>query len=142
MDVSEAQSRDYPPRIYPEGSFNLEGKNINHNFLLGEFHHVREAIGRDVWEEPEKSPIGVIAKLAARKSVWSGKTIHYLLCRQLQKEIWSLFVDQPIRFRLHEFGEITGLKTDLVPTESFEPDQYKAFWGGVESAAWDGTQVR
>ena len=115
MYVSEAQSRDYPPRLYPEGSSNLEGKNINHSFHLGEFHHVREAIGRDVLEQ-EKSPIGVIAKLAARKSVWSGKTIHYLLCRQLQKEIWSLVVDQPIRFCLHEFGEITGLTTDLVPT--------------------------
>ncbi|XP_013669007.1 uncharacterized protein LOC106373372 [Brassica napus] len=71
MYVSEAQSQDYPPRLYPEGSSNLEGKNINHSFHLGEFHHVREAIGRDVLEQ-EKSPIGVIAKLAARKSVWSA----------------------------------------------------------------------
>ncbi|KAF8113106.1 hypothetical protein N665_0056s0011 [Sinapis alba] len=131
MDVSEAQSRDYPRRFYPEGSSNLEGKEINHNFHIGEFHHVREAIGRDVWEELERSPIGVIAKLAGRKSVWSGRTVHYLLCRHLRvhkKKIWSLVVDQPIRFSLHEFGEITGLNTDPVPTESFEPDQYKAFW--------------
>ena len=131
MDVSEAESQDYPPRLYPEGSSNLEAKYINHNFHLGEFHHVREAIGRYVWEELEKSPIGIVAKLAGRKSVWSGKTVHYLLCRQLRvykKEIWSLVVDQPIRFSLHEFGEITGLNTDPVQTESFEPDPYKAFW--------------
>ncbi|KAF8100480.1 hypothetical protein N665_0223s0008 [Sinapis alba] len=101
MDVSEAQSHDYPPRLYPEGAYNLEGKDINHNFHIGEFHHVREAIGRDVCEELERSHIGVIAKLAGRKSVW---------------------------FSLHEFGEITGLNTNPVPTESFEHDQYKAFW--------------
>ncbi|KAF8116434.1 hypothetical protein N665_0018s0044 [Sinapis alba] len=69
---------------------------------------------RDVWEELERSPIGVIAKLAGRKSVWSGRTVHYLLCRQL--------------FSLHEFGEITGLNTYPVRTKSFELDQYKAFW--------------
>ncbi|KAF8106376.1 hypothetical protein N665_0142s0015 [Sinapis alba] len=131
MDVSEVQSLDYPRRLYPEGSSNLEGKDVNHNFHIGEFHHVREAIGRDVWEELKRSPTGIIAKLAGRKSVWSGRTVHYLLCRQLQvhkKEIWSLVVDQPISFSLHEFGEITGLNTDPVATESFEPDQYKAFW--------------
>ncbi|KAF8100826.1 hypothetical protein N665_0215s0003 [Sinapis alba] len=131
MDVSEAQSRDYPRILYPKGSSNLEGKDINHNFHIGEFHHVREAIGRDVWEELERSSIGVIAKLAGRKSVWSCKTVHYLLCRHLRvhkKEIWSLVGYQPIMFRLHEFGEITGLNTDPVPTKSFEPDQYKAFW--------------
>ncbi|KAL0742642.1 hypothetical protein Bca4012_084155 [Brassica carinata] len=31
-------------------------------------------------------------------------------------------------FSLLEFGEITGLNTGPLPTESFEPDQYKAFW--------------
>ncbi|KAF8095034.1 hypothetical protein N665_0344s0003 [Sinapis alba] len=52
-----------------------------------------------MWEELERSPILVIAKLAERKSAWSGRTVHYLLCRQLRvhkKEIWSLVVDQPI----------------------------------------------
>ncbi|KAF8109330.1 hypothetical protein N665_0098s0058 [Sinapis alba] len=95
MDVSEAQSQDYPRRLYPKESSNLEGKDINHNFHIGEFHH--------------RSHIGVIAKLEGLKSV-------------------CLIVDQPIRFSLHEFGEITGLNTDPVPTKSFEPDQYKAFW--------------
>ncbi|KAF8109815.1 hypothetical protein N665_0090s0001 [Sinapis alba] len=113
MDVSEAQSRDYPRRLYPEGSSNLE--------------------------ELERSPIGVIAKLAGRKSVWSGRTVHYLLCRQLRvykKEIWSFVVDQPIRFSLHEFGEITGLKhrfnelkaaLEVCPPWSFE----KRKWLGL-----------
>ncbi|KAF8106697.1 hypothetical protein N665_0135s0040 [Sinapis alba] len=79
MDVSKAQSRDYPRRLYPERSSNPEGKDINHNFHIGEFRHVREAIER-------------------------------------------------LYTSLHEFGEITGLNIDPVPTETFEPDQYKAFW--------------
>ncbi|CAN6822993.1 unnamed protein product [Brassica oleracea] len=32
MDVAEVKSWDYPPRLYPEGSSNLEKKDINHNF--------------------------------------------------------------------------------------------------------------
>ncbi|KAF8105850.1 hypothetical protein N665_0153s0011 [Sinapis alba] len=94
MDVFEAQLRDYPPRLYLERSSNLEDKDINHNFHIREFNHVKEAIERDV------SFIGVIAKLAGRKSMWYGRIVQYLLCRQLRvhkKEIWSLVVDQPIR---------------------------------------------
>ncbi|XP_048619846.1 axoneme-associated protein mst101(2)-like [Brassica napus] len=121
MDVAEVKSRDYPPRLYPEGSSNLEKKDINHNFRLGTFPHIRETIGLDVWEELVNSPIGVVARLAGRESVWSGRTVHYLLCRQLRvhkKEIWCLVVDEAIRFSLLEFGEITGLNTGPLPTES------------------------
>jgi len=106
-------------------------KDINHNFRLGNFPHIRETIGLDVWEELVNSPIGVVARLAGRESVWSGRTVHYLLCRQLRvikKEIWCLVADEAIRFSLLEFGEITGLNTGPLPTERFEPDQYKEFW--------------
>ena len=104
--------------------FTLKGlltwkKKINHNFRLGNFSHIRETIGLDVWEELVNSPIGVVARLAGRESVWSGRTIHYLLCRQLRvhkKEIWCLVVDEAIRFSLLEFGEITGLNTGPLPT--------------------------
>ncbi|XP_009124651.2 uncharacterized protein LOC103849678 [Brassica rapa] len=50
MDVAEVKSRDYPPGLYPGG----------------------ETIGLDVWEELVNSPIGVVARLAGRESVWSG----------------------------------------------------------------------
>ncbi|CAN6865461.1 unnamed protein product, partial [Brassica oleracea] len=92
---------------------------------------IRETIGLNVWEELVNSPIGVVARLAGRESIWSGRTVHYLLCRQLRvhkKEIWCLVVDEAIRFTLLEFGEITGLNTGPLPTERFEPDQYKEFW--------------
>ena len=84
MDVAEVKLRDYPSRLYPEGFSNLENKDINHNFRLGNFPHIRETIGLDVWEELVNSPIGVVARLAERESMWSGRTVHYLLCRQLQ----------------------------------------------------------
>ena len=35
MDVSEVKSQDYPLRLYPEGSSNVDGKVINHNFHPG-----------------------------------------------------------------------------------------------------------
>ena len=145
MDVAEVKSGDYPPRLYPEGSSNLDGKVINHNFHPGHFPHVRETIGLDVWEELVNSPIGVVSRLAERESMWSGRTVHYLLCRHLRvikKEIWCLVADEAIRFSLLEFGEITGLNTGPLPTEKFDPGQYNEFWGGVKGAAWDGTKVR
>jgi len=40
----------------------------------------------------------------------------------LKKEIWCLVGGQPIRFGLNEFGHITGLNTDPLPTEPFEPE--------------------
>ncbi|XP_033131334.1 uncharacterized protein LOC103872155 [Brassica rapa] len=133
MDVSEDLARDYPPRFYPEGASIFENKSINTNSHFSEIPRLRQAIGIDVWDNLKTYPVGLIAKLAERKLVWSGKTVHYLLCRQLRvykKEIWSLVVDQPLKFSLIEFGEITGLNTNPLPEESFEPDpeNYKALW--------------
>ncbi|RID79518.1 hypothetical protein BRARA_A02251 [Brassica rapa] len=126
-------ARDYPPRLYPEGASIFENKSINTNSHFSEIPRLREAIGIDVWENLKTCPVGLIAKLAESKLVWSGKTVHYLFCRQLRvykKEIWSLVVDQPLKFSLTEFGEITGLNTNPLPEESFEPDpeNYKALW--------------
>ncbi|XP_013665383.1 uncharacterized protein LOC106369824 [Brassica napus] len=100
MDAAEVKSGDYPPRLYPEGSSNLD-----------------------------------VARLAERESMWSGRTVHYLLCRQLRvikKEIWCLVADEAIRFSLLEFGEFTGLNTGPLPTEKFDPGQYNEFWGELK----------
>ncbi|CAN7139298.1 unnamed protein product, partial [Brassica rapa subsp. narinosa] len=120
MDVSEDLARDYPPRLYPEGASIFENKSINTNSHFSEIPRLRQAIGIDVWDNLKTYPVGLIAKLAESKLVWSGKTVHYLLCRQLRvykKELWSLVVDQPLRFSLIEFGEITGLNTNPLPEE-------------------------
>ncbi|XP_048638021.1 uncharacterized protein LOC106358801 [Brassica napus] len=106
MDAAEVKSGDYPPRLYPEGSSNLDGKVINHNFHPGHFPQVRETIGLDVWEE--------------------------LTAASYKKEIWCLVADEAIRFSLLEFGEITGLNKGPLPTEKFDPDQYNEFWGELK----------
>ncbi|RID40526.1 hypothetical protein BRARA_J00563 [Brassica rapa] len=100
MDVSEDLARDYPPRLYPEGASIFENKSINTNSHFSEIPRLRQAIGIDVQ------------------------------LRVYKKEIWSLVVDQPLRFSLIEFGEITGLNTNPLPEESFEsdPENYKALW--------------
>jgi len=84
IQMSEDQARDYPPRLYPEEDSNLESKGINHNIKLGDFPAIRESIGKDIWEELKETPLGLIAKLVDSHFVWSGKTVHYLLCRQLR----------------------------------------------------------
>ncbi|RID79790.1 LOW QUALITY PROTEIN: hypothetical protein BRARA_A02499 [Brassica rapa] len=130
MDVSEDLARDYPPRLYHEGASIFENKSINTNSHFSEIPRLRQAIGIHVWDNLKTYPVGLIAKLAESKLVWSDRTLS--TCRQLRvykKEIWSLVVDQPLRFSLIEFGEITGLNTNPLPEESFEPDpeNYKAF---------------
>ncbi|KAG7567959.1 hypothetical protein ISN45_Aa04g007920 [Arabidopsis thaliana x Arabidopsis arenosa] len=118
---------------------------INHNIKMGDFPAIRESIGQDVWNEMKGSPIGIIAKLADSQFVWSGKTVHFLLCRQLRihkKEIWFLVGGQPIRFGLNEFGHITGLNTDSISTEKFEPKaDYKAFFSELNVPGGEGPKL-
>ncbi|KAF8110134.1 hypothetical protein N665_0087s0015 [Sinapis alba] len=84
MDVPQDQARDYPSRLYAEGTSNLEIKVINHNCHLRDFPIAREAIGRDVWNHLKEFPTGIIAKLADSNFLWSGRNVRYLLCRNLQ----------------------------------------------------------
>ncbi|KAF8053402.1 hypothetical protein N665_1418s0001 [Sinapis alba] len=101
IDVPQDQARDYPPILYAKGDYNPENNVINHSCHMGDFPIVRKAIRGDVWDHLKEFPIGIIAKLDDSKFLWSGRTVHYILCRQLRvykKEIWSLVFDQPIRF--------------------------------------------
>lgn len=130
MDTSNG-TKKYPPKRYEEGKSPLQNRSMNHNCQLGNFSLVRESIGKDAWDEIKKLSVGLIAKLVDSDYVWSAKTVHYLLTRQLavkkENEIWSVVGGQPIRFSLHEFAEITGLNTDPLPTESCEAE-YTDFW--------------
>jgi len=145
IQMSEDQARDYPLRLYPEGDSNLEGKGINHNIKLGDFPTIRESIGKDIWEELKETPLGLIAKLVDSYFVWSGKTVHYLLCRQLRilkKELWCIVAGQPIRFGLNEFHHITSLNTDQLRTEKFEPEaDYKAFFRELHVPTGEGPNL-
>ncbi|CAB80847.1 hypothetical protein [Arabidopsis thaliana] len=140
--MSEDQAREYPPRLYQEGDSNLEGKGINHNIKLGEFPAIRESIGKEIWAELKETELGLIAKLVDSHFLWSGKTVHYLLCRQLRilkKELWCIVAGKPIRFGLNEFHHITGLNIDQLPTEKFEPEaDYKAFFSELRVPTGEG----
>jgi len=143
--MSEDQARDYPPRLYPEGDSNLEGKATNHNIKRGDFPAIRESIGKDIWEELKETPLGLIAKLVDSHFVWFGKTVHYLLCRQLRilkKELWCIVAGQPIRFGLNKFRYIMGLNTDQLPTEKFERKaDYKAFFREFRVPTGEGPKL-
>nr|AAD23020.1 hypothetical protein [Arabidopsis thaliana] len=143
--MSEDQAREYPPRLYQEGDSNLEGKGINHNIKLGEFPAIRESIGEEIWAELKETELGLIAKLVDSHFLWSGKTVHYLLCRQLRilkKELWCIVAGKPIRFGLNEFHHITGLNIDDLPTEKFEPEaDYKAFFSELRVPTGEGPNL-
>ncbi|XP_048633115.1 uncharacterized protein LOC106378831 [Brassica napus] len=74
MDVSEDLARDYPPRLYPEGASIFENKSINTNSHFSEIPRLRQAIGIDVWDNLKTYPVGLIAKLAESKLVWSEES--------------------------------------------------------------------
>ncbi|KAL9812024.1 hypothetical protein AtNW77_Chr5g0116091 [Arabidopsis thaliana] len=143
--MSEDQAREYPPRLYQEGDSNLEGKGINHNIKLGEFPAIRESIGKEIWAELTETELRLIAKLVDSYFLWSGKTVHYLLCRQLRilkKELWCIVAGKPIRFGLNEFHHITGLNIDELPTEKFEPEaDYKAFFSELHVPTSEGPNL-
>ncbi|KAF8090293.1 hypothetical protein N665_0480s0014 [Sinapis alba] len=132
VDEQANRKRERLREEEPSGLRYVQSRAVRAGGKAGpEFPIVREAIGHDVWNHLKEFSVRIIAKLADSKFVWAGRTVHYLLCRHLQvykREIWSLVVDQPIRFILHKFGEITVLNTDPLLTEIFEPDQYKMFW--------------
>jgi len=63
---------------------------------MGDFPTIRESIGQDTWDQMKETPLRIIAKLVDSHFVWSGKTVHYRLSRQLRilkKEIWCLKKD-------------------------------------------------
>lgn len=71
-----------------------------------------------VWHTLRQSAVGVIIKLKELDYTWSPKYVYYLLANQLaivsSHEIWSLLEDQPVRFSLYEFGEITWINCDPI----------------------------
>ncbi|XP_023639645.1 uncharacterized protein LOC111830960 [Capsella rubella] len=129
--MAAEQAMRYPPRLYEEGMSSLKNKSMCTYFRMADFPGVRESIGQDAWDEIKQLPLGIVAKLVESKFVWSAKTVHYLLCRQLRikhKELWCLVGGQPIRFGLNEFTHLTGLNIDPTPSEKFEPSvDFKQF---------------
>ncbi|ESQ30769.1 hypothetical protein EUTSA_v10012362mg [Eutrema salsugineum] len=89
------------------------------------------------------SSFGGLFHLSANRAPISCKLIQALIVRQIvtkQKfEMWTVFCGQPLRFSLHEFQSITGLKCALfeegyeTPSSEIslkEPDRYWKRWIG------------
>lgn len=136
------EQRNYPPRLYAEGQSNLDNKDRNHSVLLSHIDTFRHSVGETVWNEIKKHPTGIVAKIFERNIIWSAKTVHYLLCRQLRvrkNEVWFLIGGKPIRFGLNEFEHVTGLTTYPLPTEPFDPEvDYIAFLRELVPASVEG----
>ncbi|CAA7058015.1 unnamed protein product [Microthlaspi erraticum] len=111
---SSTLGREYPGRLFPAGKSPLQDRSLHHNCKLTEFGQLKQSVGEEVFNDVmSTSQVGIILKLASRSYMWCAKTCHNLLTHQLaiesSTEIWSLFGGRPIRFSLHEFGEITQL---------------------------------
>lgn len=77
--------------------------------------------GTSKLERIRKSQFMRLFEIPVRKSAFSGKIVHNLLCRQIwtskPHEVWFLFGGQPIRFSLREFGIMTEPKCGRFPDE-------------------------
>ncbi|KAJ4901253.1 Ulp1 protease family protein [Raphanus sativus] len=130
--ASSSGNRKYPPRLYQIGKTPNQIRSMNHSCFLGNLQTLRENVGEDVWDELRESTVGVIIKLKELDYTWSAKHVHYFLVNQLavqsSHEVWSLIVDQPMRFSLYEFGDITGLNCDPYDTEEQCDVAHEDFW--------------
>ncbi|CAF2078570.1 BnaC01g35700D [Brassica napus] len=130
--ASSSGNRKYPPRLYEIGKTPIQNRNMNHSCFLSNIQTVEENVGADVWSELRESAVGVIIKLKELDYTWSAKCVHYFLVNQLavasSYEIWSLLVDQPMRFSLYEFGDITGLNCDPFDTHEQWDVGHEDFW--------------
>ncbi|XP_056841732.1 uncharacterized protein LOC108834234 [Raphanus sativus] len=130
--TSSSGNRKYPPRLYQIGKTPNQNRSMNHSCFLGNLQTLRENVGEDVWDELRESAVGVIIKLKELDYTWSAKHVHYFLVNQLavqsSHEVWSLIVDQPMRFSLYEFGDITGLNCDPYDTEEQWDVAHEDFW--------------
>ncbi|KAG7568077.1 hypothetical protein ISN45_Aa04g009140, partial [Arabidopsis thaliana x Arabidopsis arenosa] len=132
----------YPPRLYAEGKSPLQHRSMNHNCYLSKIGQIREGLGIDVWDELEKSSLGVFIKLAELEYTWAAKKVHLFLTNQLKvdnsHEIWSMIDGRPVRFSLNEFAAITGLNCDpFDPSEKFEAD-HRALWEAMKVPISEG----
>lgn len=130
---SSNRRREYPGRLFPPGKSPLQDRSLHHNCKLTEFGHLKHSVGEEVFNDVmSTSQVGVILKLASMSYMWCAKTCHNLLTHQLaiesSNEIWSLIGGRPIRFSLHEFGEITMLNCEEYERNDDLEVDYSPFW--------------
>ena len=143
--ASSSGTKKYPPRLYEIGKTPIQSRSMNHSCFLSNLQVMKESVGEDVWLELRESAVGVIIKLKELEYTWSAKHVHYFLVNQLaiqcSHEVWSLIEDQPLRFSLYEFEDITGLNCDPFDTHEQWDVAHEDFWVEMKVPISEGPKL-
>ncbi|CAG7880817.1 unnamed protein product [Brassica rapa] len=143
--ASSSGTKKYPPRLYEIGKTPIQSRSMNHSCFLSNLQVMKESVGEDVWLELRESAVGVIIKLKELEYTWSAKHVHYFLVNQLaiqySHEVWSLIEDQPLRFSLYEFEDITGLNCDPYDTQEQWDVAHEDFWVEMKVPISEGPKL-
>ncbi|KAF8108650.1 hypothetical protein N665_0105s0003 [Sinapis alba] len=112
-------SLELPKRIFTLREESFPIKSIAYNtddYKL--FSVVRDALHDDEYEELKESRLGVFLKFKEMDFGWASRLVHYMLFFQLnikkKYELWSLVCEDPVRFSLIEFEQLTGLNCEYI----------------------------
>ncbi|KAJ0244086.1 Ulp1 protease family [Hirschfeldia incana] len=143
--ASSSGNRKYPPRLYQIGKTPIQSRSMNHSCFLSNLQTQKEKVGEDVWVELRESAVGVIIKLKELEYTWSAKSVHYFLVNQLaiqsSHEVWSLIENQPMRFSVYEFEDITGLNCDPFDTQEQWNVAHEDFWVEMKVPISEGPKL-
>ncbi|KAF8113114.1 hypothetical protein N665_0056s0019 [Sinapis alba] len=112
-------SLELPKRIFTLGEEPFPIKSIAYHTDDSKlFSAVRDALHDDEYEELKESRLGVFLKFKEMNFGWASRLVHYMLCFQLnikkKYELWSLVGEDPVRFSLIEFEQLTGLNCEYI----------------------------
>ncbi|ESQ33252.1 hypothetical protein EUTSA_v10005571mg [Eutrema salsugineum] len=132
----------YPGRYYGDRKIPPQKKSMHHYCVLGNIGSIKESLGDEVWSYLLNSPVGCICKLVESDFIWSAKTVHNVITRQLatekNHEIWCLVDDQPIRFSLCKFAAISGMNSQPYEETGTWDTDHKELWGDMKISLTDG----
>ncbi|KAL0730273.1 hypothetical protein Bca4012_026366 [Brassica carinata] len=121
---------EFPRSLFSDETRPDPSNYINYSSTFKTVKAVKDVVSAEVWEHVENSPLGVIIKYMNLKFAWSSILVHYILSRQLYckklHELWFSIEEQPVRFTLFEFEDITSLKCEPLPNAIVVEDVEKS----------------
>ncbi|KAL0796479.1 hypothetical protein Bca101_067856 [Brassica carinata] len=127
-DAEFVETTHSPPSLLPERFFMPNRYPDKPRLNIYSKANIIWSIVKSLAGTPElqsllESQFGCLFHLPVARCLNSAKLVHSLLSRQLvtlrKYELWFLFADNPLRFSLTEFRDITGLKCDpFVPQKA------------------------
>lgn len=93
---------------------NPAGTQVNVYQKMGIIHKLTNALDKEEVRLLKESALGKLLHLPFKPS-WSRSFGLFLLCRQLENEIWVLFGGKLVRFSLREFKIVIGLRCGKFP---------------------------